>query len=303
MASALASPTSVSLASKSAVRFEATKSFLFGGVAGFAGCLVGGVSGSFLMVPMLTSRGLITRLSRPQAHATSLVAVAATGIAGTVILADHVDYEAAATISVCGMMTARAGAMTASRLSPALLRTSLGVFFLSAASIIPLNPYFFGNQKDINNTVMVINSGQSLLTRQRDVASLALATTGSSTEESISQRFFVPAGIGGCSGFIAGLLGVGSGAVVVPALALLTDKDYREILGTSLCALVFPAVTGTVTHFARGTLAMRVAPALAIGASLGGLCGASLAKSSNEDDLKTLFSGWTAVLGVGAWLL
>ncbi len=33
---------------------------------------------------------------------------------------------------------------------------------------------------------------------------------------------------------LGGLLGVGGGAVMVPALALLTDLDYKMILGSSL---------------------------------------------------------------------
>lgn len=133
--------------------------------------------------------------------------------------------------------------------------------------------------------------------------SLATSTELNPPSPDFSQRFLVPACIGCCSGFLAGLFGLGSGAMVVPALSLFTEKSHKEVLGTSLCALVFPAVTGTATHFARGTLSMRVAPALAVGTFVGGLCGGSFAKSADEQDLKTLFAGWTAVLGVGALLL
>lgn len=269
----------------------ALKSLLLGGAAGLAGTLVGGVGGSFMMVPLLTSRRLIARLPAPQAHATSLVAVAATGISGTMVLAEDVDYEAAAIISVCGLLTASAGRITATRFSPVTLRKALGAFLFCVAPVLPFTHY----------------CGPSDTVRKKldEVATMngALATTALASDESCIGRVLVPVGIGTCSGFLAGLFGVGSGAMVVPALSLLTDKNHREILGTSLCALVFPAITGTMAQFARGTVAMRVAPALAAGAFAGGVCGGTLVKTAKEKDLKNLFCGWTIFLGMFASFL
>ena len=37
--------------------------------------------------------------------------------------------------------------------------------------------------------------------------------------------------------YIGGMLGVGGGAVMVPALSLLTDLEYKMILGTSLSGI------------------------------------------------------------------
>ena len=59
--------------------------------------------------------------------------------------------------------------------------------------------------------------------------------TKKSIEPSMVRRYFVPAGIGCCSGFLAGVFGVGGGAVVVPALSLFTDMNHYQALGTSLC--------------------------------------------------------------------
>jgi uncharacterized protein len=279
------------------------KSFLSGSIAGFLGCMVGGVGGSFLMVPLLSSRGLVTRLSRPQAHGTSLVVVAATSIAGTIAFADDVDYEAAVTISLAGLMTARAGTIAASRFSSIILRRALGVFLLSVAPILPTLAYLEkAKQKENNENIMLTRDGISNIGMTATMATI-VSVSSATPQPSTMQRVFIPASIGASAGLLAGLLGIGSGAVVVPALSWLTDKNHREILGTSLGALVFPAVTGTVSHYARGTIAMRVAPALAVGALAGGLAGGTLAKLVEEDTLKNFFGSWTAILGIGAWLL
>ena len=102
-------------------------------------------------------------------------------------------------------------------------------------------------------------------------------------------------GIG--SGFLAGLFGVGGGAIVVPALTLATDMTHYQALGTSLCAMALPAMVGTGTHYMKGNVSMRVAPALATGAFLGGFLGGKLGLKTNEDALRWVFSGLMVVLG------
>jgi uncharacterized protein len=88
------------------------------------------------------------------------------------------------------------------------------------------------------------------------------------------------------------------GAVVVPALSLTMDMDHYEALGTSLCAMVLPAVVGTATHYGRGNVVMGVAPGLALGAFAGAYLGGRLALSIPEDNLKYGFSGLMVALGL-----
>jgi len=117
-------------------------------------------------------------------------------------------------------------------------------------------------------------------------------------ETSFVRRYIVPAGIGCCSGFLAGVFGVGGGAIVVPALSLFTDMNHYQALGTSLCAMVPTAIVGTATHMSKGTVAMRVAPALAVGAFAGAYCGGKLGLTIPEQQLKYGFSGTMVVLGL-----
>jgi len=136
---------------------------------------------------------------------------------------------------------------------------------------------------------------------QQDEKKTAAATataTSDTLERTWAQRLVPPAIIGCGSGFLAGLFGVGGGAVVVPALTLCTDMNHYQALGTSLCAMVFPAISGTMTHFQKGNVAMRVAPALAVGAFCGGYLGGRLGLHINENALRWSFSGVMITLGL-----
>ena len=62
---------------------------------------------------------------------------------------------------------------------------------------------------------------------------------------------------GVAAGFLAGLFGVGGGAVVVPLLALATDLDHKTALGTSLCAMVPTGIAGVLAHRRLGHGALR----------------------------------------------
>ena len=62
--------------------------------------------------------------------------------------------------------------------------------------------------------------------------------------------------------------------------------------------MVPTAVVGTATHMSKGTVALRIAPALALGAFTGGLVGGKLGLSIPEKELKYGFSGTMVVLGL-----
>ena len=85
-------------------------------------------------------------------------------------------------------------------------------------------------------------------------------------------------------GVLAGLLGVGGGIVIVPALYFalsLTGSDpaltMQIAVGTSLATIVFTALSSSWGHYRRGALDMallkRWAPAILIGVVIGGLLG------------------------------
>jgi uncharacterized membrane protein YfcA len=98
------------------------------------------------------------------------------------------------------------------------------------------------------------------------------------------------------------MFGVGGGAIVVPALVLSTDMSHHSALGTSLCAMVLPAMVGTYTHSTRGNVNWRVAPMLALGSAAAAFVGGrEVGMNLDEGVLRTGFSCLMFVLGVRTW--
>jgi len=71
--------------------------------------------------------------------------------------------------------------------------------------------------------------------------------------------------LGLAAGVLAGLFGVGGGIIIVPALTLLAGLPVAVAKGTSLLAIVPPAVLATVANRSVGLTAIR--PALVVGVS------------------------------------
>jgi len=273
--------------------FIPIKSFLIGTTAGVCGSLAG-MGGGFVMIPLMTSPHIIG-LSQHAAHGTSLFAVATTGIAGALgYSGQNVDYEAALSIALCGMVSARAGALATSKMSEVALRRALGVFMLSVAPLVPAKQYLIPTTTTEKSAAAVSDD------ENEQAKTRTSASSPHKEERTWMQRYVIPAGIGSGSGFLAGLFGVGGGAVVVPALSLFTEMSHYKALGTSLCAMVLPAMAGTATHFSKGNVAMNVAPFLASGAFVGAYFGGKLARTIQEDRLKYGFSALMLVLGLRA---
>jgi uncharacterized membrane protein YfcA len=116
------------------------------------------------------------------------------------------------------------------------------------------------------------------------------------------ERLLPASVIGIFSGFLSGMFGVGGGAIVVPALVLSTDMSHHSALGTSLCAMVLPAMVGTYTHSTRGNVNWRVAPMLALGSAAAAFVGGrEVGMNLDEGVLRTGFSCLMFVLGVRTW--
>lgn len=121
---------------------------------------------------------------------------------------------------------------------------------------------------------------------------------------------------GAATGFLAGLLGVGGGAFLVPILFELfgyfgVDETVRMhmVLGTSLAVIVPTALRSFSGHYAKGAVDMgawrRLAPWVAFGVVIGVL----VAKSSSTAGLKWIwvaagtFVGLKFALGRDDWRL
>ena len=273
-----------------------------------------GMGGGFVMIPMMTaSRGL--RLTQHQAHGTSLFAVGSTGLFGALAYGikteeggddDNITNQSPDTITpqtqqqglvvldialaltATAMITARFGAIASSKLSERSLKKALGAFMLFVAPLVPGKKYLDGWLEDKESI-----EKETIQTQlQSDIAK----------QPSNFERLLPASFIGTFSGFLSGMFGVGGGAIVVPSLVLSTDMSHHAALGTSLCAMVAPAMVGVLTHAKRGNVAWRVAPSLALGSAVGAYIGGKqIGLHLEEDVLRGGFGVLMMVLGARTW--
>jgi len=83
-------------------------------------------------------------------------------------------------------------------------------------------------------------------------------------------------GIGLVAGFLSGLLGVGGGVLIVPALVLLLGFPQKLASGTSLLAVAPISTVGLLTYLVEGRVDWAIGLPLAAGTVLGGVLGSWL---------------------------
>jgi|GraSoiStandDraft_30_1057271.scaffolds.fasta_scaffold286518_2 uncharacterized membrane protein YfcA len=99
-------------------------------------------------------------------------------------------------------------------------------------------------------------------------------------------------------GIVAGLVGVGGGVVLIPALVYIFHMNQHEAQGTSLGMLLFP--TGLLAfweYYKAGKVDFRLAIFIAIGVFIGGYFGGFWAQKISNVALK---KGFAVVLAVTA---
>ena len=106
-----------------------------------------------------------------------------------------------------------------------------------------------------------------------------------------------------CLGFLAGVLGgmfgIGGGLIIVPALILIFTLDPKTASGTSLMAQLPPvALLAVLEYGRRGQLQVGTGLWIAVGLTVGGLCGALLTGYLSGPSMKRLYGVFLLVVGI-----
>lgn len=104
------------------------------------------------------------------------------------------------------------------------------------------------------------------------------------------------AGVG--AGFVSGLLGVGGGIVMVPALVILLGFPQHRAHGTSLAAILPIAAVGAAGFALHGEIDYALAALLAAGAVVGAPLGVRLMSRVPERPLRGVFVAVALAAGV-----
>jgi len=111
--------------------------------------------------------------------------------------------------------------------------------------------------------------------------------------------------IGVVAGYLAGLLGIGGGFVVVPALTLLFLRDSTTApwaihiaVATSLATMLVTSLSSILAHHRRGAIRWPLVRSLAGGLVLGAILGAVIADALKGDALVRVFGGFAVLAGL-----
>jgi len=97
--------------------------------------------------------------------------------------------------------------------------------------------------------------------------------------------------VGFAAGMLSGLVGVGGGIIIVPALVLLLGFTQKSAQGTSLGMLLLPVgILGVMQYYKQGHVDIKVVLIIGLGFILGSLFGSKLALGMTDDKVKKIFA-------------
>jgi len=210
---------------------------LLSALVGIALGMLGG-GGAILAVPILVH---VAGIAAKEAIVMSLAIVGATSCLAFALHAasGQVDYKLGAVFAASGMAGAYLGAHV-HRLWPADLLIAL-----------------FATLMLISGSLMIRNN------------------VGEPAETQPRRNALAPAlAVGAFVGFVTGLLGVGGGFVIVPAMVLIERLPMRLAVGTSLLVITVNSLAGLGSHLVHS----RIDPVLTGGFTAVALSGAFLGK-------------------------
>jgi uncharacterized protein len=93
------------------------------------------------------------------------------------------------------------------------------------------------------------------------------------------------------AGIFSGLIGIGGGIIIVPALVMLVGFSQHQAQGTSLGMLMLPVgILGVINYYKKGYVDYRIVLILAIGFVIGAYFGSKLAIKLPSDTIKKIFA-------------
>ena len=107
---------------------------------------------------------------------------------------------------------------------------------------------------------------------------------------------YVAAGAG--TGAVGSMLGLGGGVLLVPLLTLALGVPIRAAVAASLISVIATASASSTVNLDRGLVNMRLAMALEVATSIGGLGGGAAASLFTAQQLFVIFGVTLAAMGV-----
>jgi len=96
--------------------------------------------------------------------------------------------------------------------------------------------------------------------------------------------------LGLVAGVLGGLLGIGAGIIIIPALILLFGLSQQQAQGTTLALMIPPiGILAAWVYYKQGDVDLKIAAFICLGFFIGGFFGAKLATALPTGVLQKVF--------------
>lgn len=152
------------------------------------------------------------------------------------------------------MVTTRLGVRVSQNMDGKVLKRVMGFFILAIAPVVPLKTYLTGSPTDKVPSAAGESSPESAVEGAEEEKAAAGGAPAVPTLQRFHAKLFRPESvketvsavvIGACAGMASGMFGIGGGLLVTPSLSIVLDVPQQLVLGTTLAAMVPPALLGT----------------------------------------------------------
>lgn len=259
--------------------------FLVGLISGVLGSLVG-LGGGIIIVPTLLFLGTYTNwisgISPHIAVGTSLLVIIFTGLSSTLTYMKYksVDYHSGLIFILGSTPGAILGALVNNDLNTDSFYLYFGIFIIFMSFVLmiktKLKPIRLTHGKRIHRAYVDEYGYTNSYSFNPIIAFLI--------------TFFV--------GFLAGLFGIGGGALMVPAMILLFGFPAHIAVATSMLMIFVSSIVSSITHIALGHINWAVGIALIPGAWIGGNLGSKLNKKLKGDTVVIILRIILVIMGI-----
>jgi uncharacterized protein len=234
------------------------------GVGIFGGTF--GLGGGLIMVPVLL---YVYRKDIHMATATSLAVIGPLALTGTLgnAVSGKIVWVAFAFISAGSVVGAVIGATLSKRVPRATLRKLTGF------------------------SVLLIGISMVVIEAPATVESAVVVHT-----DPLSLGLMLATGLG--VGIFAGMLGLGGGVILNPAMLFGFGFTAQQTVATSLAIIVPTSLSGATKQYMHGHLDLKMFALLAVGACAGSLVGVTLKNSIGNDELQALLGIVVALIAM-----
>ena len=274
-----------------------------------------GLGGGFILTPLLVSKTAIVKGGMVQRRAQATV-LASIGVGSGFAAASYIYFKGTSSYATSGTTSSPS---TSSILSSPTVQTIVQDASLITLSALCCSPIGVRVSRNLDNAMLKRLMGWTMIVVGPTVPlrkhieelfdpnrSSPEPSPPSLQPKSNLSTYLPPLMIGSLSGLLAGLLGVGGGAITVPLISLYHSNtpnyQYTDALATSLLAMPAPAIVASIAQ--RDLIHPTLAITLAVGSSFGGASMARMVESVSKENRRTMedvlrwgFCGLMLVLG------